>query len=955
MTLPQFNNEGKMPTPADHVKQGEKVLESALDLVKAGFRVFPVHGIRWVRVVVPVGAATAVPGGDLDRNSKDGNGNENEREEELEVRWRVEMRCTCGVVSCANIGKHPVGGLVPHGSKEASGDELQVKQWFRVPNGDSEGERQALERGWVPWNLAVATGQGLVVIDAESRQIRADLPTGLDVLDEWETWTRGTSLPVEAGKWTSVITVKEDGSIGVESTGELAPAPGADLGSGELERKGYWPGTLRVRTGSGGLHVYVRVSPDLRIKSRNRVLPAVDIKADGGYVLAPPSRHASGGVYEVAEGRWTAGGGHAGIAMAAEDLVGWLLTVKGGRYALRKTADANGGIALANVAGYDFDSIVAGSGCPAGFRDYFINDLCFRLRRVGVRLEEASAAIRKEWTRMEQPADAFYDWSTCLYKLRRVWEEVTPEDVTDMPAWRPPSAGEILPVRALPTQAAAASGSGEVYVIQATGVPDGPLAEVDADGGVSIGPGSAWQLLGRRDLTMQLSDTGNAKRFAQRMREMVRFCADEGKWYVWDESRWAPDTLNRALQLTEEIIKDLYAEAQHPGISEEDQERVLRWAAQSEAAAKRKHMLELAEVETGIAIAADKLDADPWTLVVQNGTLDLKSGQIRESRAEDLNTKCAAVSYDANAKCPNWIKHIEFVTGGDQVLARYLQRAVGYSLTGSIIEQKVLFLHGDGANGKNTFMDVLAAMMGDYAMAADENFLSGDRHEHPTQLAVLRGKRLVYADETDEGKKIKESRIKGLTGSKIVRARFMRQDSFEFPAQFKIWIMGNHKPQIAGNDQGIWRRLKLVPFTQTLTDDQKILGYDEILMQELPGILTWALEGLRAWHQLGGLGEAEQVTKATKEYREEEDLLGQCFDELMVHGEGEDVFFAVQSFYDGYVAWCNRNGIKDIKTKNMIGRELAKPAFKLVKGQKWGHGRVCFGARLRTEADAYSE
>jgi len=941
MTVSQFNNEGGskgsdqgIPSVEDHLEQGRKILSTALDLAGRGFRVFPVHGLRWVKSIVPVGSATAVPGGDLGGGRGGGSGDQGEgagagREEELEVAQRIELRCTCGVVSCANIGKHPVGGLVPHGSKDASKDQLQVGSWFAVPNLEA-----ARERSWVPWNLAVATGEGLVVIDAEARQINAAMPTGLDVLDDWENWTRGTSLPPAAGVVNSVIVIAEDGSIAVQSSGDLKPS----AIEGEVEREAYWPGTLRVRTGSGGLHVYVRVSPELRVKSRNRVLPAVDIKADGGYVLAPPSRHASGGVYSIAEGKWS------GIAAAAEDLVGWLLTVKGGRYATRRLQDTGAG--ASEPVDYDFHRIVAGSGCPAGFRDYFINDLCFRLRRAGTRLEDASAALRKEWTKMEQPKDEFYDWNTCLYKLRRVWEEVTPEDVTELPAWRPPGVGEVPHVVNVPMPAiAAASGAGEVIVMRATGAPAGDLVEVAEDGGVSIGPGSTWELLGRRDLTMQLSDTGNAKRYAQRMRETVRFCADEGKWYVWDGSRWAVDTLNRALQLTEEIIKDLYAEAQNPAITEDEQTAVLRWAAQSEAAAKRKNMLELAEVEKGIAIAADKLDADPWTLVVENGTLDLRSGMIRESRAEDLNTKSAAVAYNPAATCPNWIRHIEFVTGGDQVLARYLQRAVGYSLTGSIVEQKVLFLHGDGANGKNTFMDVIAAMLGDYAMAADENFLSGDHHEHPTQLAVLRGKRLVYADETDEGKKIKESRIKHLTGSKTIRARFMRQDSFEFPAQFKIWIMGNHKPQIAGNDQGIWRRLKLVPFSQTLTDDQKILGYDEILMQELSGILVWALEGLKAWHQLGGLGEAEQVTKATKEYREEEDLLGQCFQELTVAGEEE--FFEPQTFYDGYASWCHRNGIKDIKTKNMIGRELAKPAFGLRKGQKWPHGRVWFGARMR--------
>lgn len=932
MTLAQ-SNIGNMPAPEDHVEQGQKILATALEMAGKGFPVFPVHGLRWVRSIVPVGAATAVPGGDVNQDN-----------DELEVAQRIELRCTCGVVSCANIGKHPVGGLVPHGSKDASVDQLQVGAWFAVPSLEV-----ARERGWVPWNLALATGGGLVVIDAEARQINAAMPTGLDVMDDWESWTRGTSLPASAGSVNSVIVISEDGGISVQSTGDLKPAAGGAGSEHEdgKEREGYWPGTLRVRTGSGGLHVYVRVSPELRVKSRNRVLPAVDIKADGGYVLVPPSRHASGGVYSIAEGKWS------GIASAAEDLVGWLLTVKGGRYATRRLQDTNAG--ASEPVDYDFHRIVAGSGCPAGFRDYFINDLCFRLRRAGVALQDASTAMRKEWARMEQPKDEFYDWNTCLYKLRRVWEEVTPQDVTDLPAWRPPGVGQEIPyVRTLPTVAAAASGAGEIVVVRATGVPDGPLAEIDENGGVSIGPGSAWQLLDRRDLTMQLSDTGNAKRYAQRMREMVRYCADEEKWYVWDGSRWALDTLERAMYYTEEIIKDLYAEAQGPSLTEAEVTSVLRWAEQSEGRSRRESMLRLAQVEPAIALAAKQMDVDPWQLVVQNGTLDLKSGVLRESRAEDLNTRCAGVTFDPQAQCPDWLKHIEFVTGGDPVLGRYLQRAIGYSLTGSNVEQKVLFLWGDGANGKNTLMDVIAALMGDYAMAADENFLSGDHHEHPTQLAALRGKRLVYADETDENRKIKESRIKHLTGSKTIRARFMRKDGFEFPAQFKIWIMGNHKPQIMGNDQGIWRRLKLVPFTYVLSDDQKILGYDEILMQEMSGILNWALAGLRDWHQLGGLGEAEQVTKATKEYREEEDLIGQVLRALIVETGNAEDYFAGSEFYQLYTNWMIENGQKaSIKAANVLGRDLTKRG--LVSEQKWitgtGNVRVWKGARLRQAHD----
>lgn len=944
-----------MPNPLDHVKQGQRVLDTALELVKAGFRVFPVHGIRWVRVVVPVGSATAVPGGDLARGEGEWAG-EGDREEELEVRWRVEMRCTCGVVSCANIGKHPVGALVPHGSKDASGDELQVRNWFLVPDMGTEAGKQTLERGWVPWNLAVATGNGLVVIDAESRQLKAELPTGLDVLDNWDTWAQGTKLPVIAGQvqTTVIFEIGEDGEpyAKVVSTGDLAPAP-----QGGVERQGYWPGTLRVRTGSGGLHIYVRVSPDLKIKGRNRVLPAIDIKGEGGYVLAPPSRHASGGVYSVEEGRFSLTDAPGSIGKAEESLVNWLLSVKGNRYSVRRLGDTSGSM----PDDYDFMRIFA-NGCPAGFRDYFINDFCFRLRRKGLSYEDASSALRTQWARMEQPADSHYDWNTCVYKINRVWSDVTPEDVSELPAWRPPAEGQMQPTRPVGPAVAIAATVDE----NATLVLDesGAAGAAGAVEGEVLGPliserGLNWADLDRRDLTMLLTDTGNAMRYAQRMREMVRYSPDIDKWFAWDGTRWAPDNLGKTMLLTKEIVKDLYAEAADPALSETDQVNLQRWADTSQSAARRQAMLLLAKSEPGISLSSSELDANPDQLVVLNGTLDLKTGQLHPSVAEDLNTMRANVVYDPRAQCPKWMGHLEFVTGGKPAFMRYLQRVAGYALTGHTQEQKLFFLHGDGENGKNTFVETLAALLGDYAQAADQNFLSGS-DEHSTQIAGLRGKRLVYADETEKNRKIKESRVKTLTGSKTLTARYMRQNFFEFTPRFKLVIMGNAKPPIDGRDNGIWRRLKLVPFTQVLDPGQKVLGYDVELLEELPGILNWALQGAQEWYRFQDLGEVEEVTRATATYREDEDEEAEFFADRIVRcTEEQGGVLVFNDVYMDYRLWCGLVGVakEDILTKKAFAQELERRGFTRPKTMRRiaGHDnpkRVWLGGRLRTPADA---
>lgn len=815
LNLPQLN--------WNPLELGGQTLAAALELAARGVRVFPIWGIKAAKV-------------------------------ELNGEIITELRCACGLPACDNPGKHPVGRLVPHGHNDADVALDTVQQWFAVPTAGA-----GVPGGWVPFNLGVATGRGLVVVDADTKATRVDLPTGLEVVDDWESWTGGSSLPTQ---------------------------------------------TYRVRTGSGGLHLWLRVDENLRIKSRNRVLPGVDVKADGGYVLAPPSVHVSGGSYVVVS--------DAEAALVNGSLLSWLLTVKGGRYASRKAGDG----AAVVPDDYDFNRILHGSGCPGGHRDYFINDLCFRLRRAGASRQEAAAALRREWLRMEHPPGDVFAWDACVYKLKRVWDEVEPADVSDIPAWRPPGT---LKAPAAPTTRAPAP---NLHVELGSTVP-GPGAGGPGEATEQVARGaaaaaSAAELLARPDLTFHVSDTGNGARFAQRMREVVRHCTGEGKWYLWDGNRWAPDVLNRSLHLTQEVIKDLYVEAS--GLGGERGDRLEGWARSSESLGKRKAMLEAASAEPGIAITPDQLDSDPWLLVVRNGTVDLRTGLLRPSEPADLNTRAADVDFDPAAGCPLWEQHVALVTGGDKSLTAWLRRAVGYTLTGSTGEHKVFFLQGNGNNGKSTFVDVISKLLGDYSTKADESLITGTGG-HPTQLADLRGARLIVVDETDREKKLAEARIKMMTGREI-KARFMRQDFFKYTPRFKLWIAGNHKPEIRGSDEGIWRRLQLVPFTAEFSPDRKILDYDQVLLAEGPGILNWALAGLRDWLTLGQLGEPEVVTRATREYRDEEDTIGQWLDDCVELG-AVDSFVEAARLYGSYRWWCVNGGFTDVRTATALGRDLS--------------------------------
>lgn len=821
---------------------GQEVLAEALRLAGEGIRVFPIHSYRTVVEPRPDGEPRTVP------------------------------RCTCSRPACENPAKHPAGHLVPHGHNDATTDPLKISSWFKLPPEGAGGS-------WVPWNLGVATGRGLVVLDADAKQSRTDLPNGLEVLEDWETWTKGTSLP-------------------------------------ETPRV--------VQTGSGGLHLWLRVDDGLVVKSRNRVLPALDVKADGGYVLVPPSIHVSGGAYQLVV--------DVEPPSCSSELISWLVTVKGGRYTTRRS----GAGAIVAPDDYDFKRIVAGDGCPAGHRDYFVNDLCFRLRRAGTPIQDAAEALRREWLRMDNPADDEFSWDACVYKLNRVWDEVSPEDVTDVPAWRPPTGLIGSGVSTAPTSREA-----------------GTVSEGSEEPTPIVSGRTAAELLSRPELTFKRSDTGNGQRFAQRMRDVVRFCVGESRWYLWDGSRWARDDLNRVLHLTQEIVKDLYVEAAQLGGPERD--RLEAWAQTSQSVGRREAMLRIAASEPGIAIRPDDLDADPWLLGVRTGVIDLRTQHVRASDPRDLLTRRAEVDYDPDATCPLWLKHIEFVTGGDATLADWVRRAVGYTLTGLTTEQQLFFLWGTGANGKSTLLDVLLTMLGTYGIVGDENLLTSSSG-HPTQLADLRGARLIVCDETDREKKLAEQRIKMMTGKQI-KARYMRQDFFTYTPRFKLWVSGNHKPEIRGGDDGIWRRLKLVPFTSKLSPDQKVLGYDEILRDELAGILNWALSGLADWVKLGQLGGTSAVDAATAEYRQEEDHVGRWLDERTIDLRQVDPAAVEDSgkLFESWSWWATPRGY-DVGNATRLGRDLTARGFVPANSGKTIRidGRVTrgrLGLRLATAAD----
>ncbi len=347
---------------------------------------------------------------------------------------------------------------------------------------------------------------------------------------------------------------------------------------------------------------------------------------------------------------------------------------------------------------------------------------------------------------------------------------------------------------------------------------------------------------------------------------------------------------------------------------------VLKWALKSESAPRLHAMVTLAESEPMIPVLPHQLDANSWLLNCLNGTLELRTGTLREHRREDLLTKCCPVEYDAEATCPRWIAFLSDVMAGNQALMDYLQRAVGYSLTGSVEEQCLFFLYGTGQNGKSTFLGVLQAMLGDYAMQAiPELLIVRGNEQHPTERADLFGKRLVTTIEVESGKRLAEALVKQLTGGDRIRARRMREDFWEFEPTHKIWLAANHKPVIRGQDHAIWRRIRLIPFTVKIPDEKKDPTLFDKLKGELPGVLAWAVRGCQEWQRIG-LAEPAEVTQAVHAYQAEMDTIGQFLKDCCFLRPGRTDIKAQSSVL--HEAFCKWSGDYSVSQKAFSERLL---------------------------------
>lgn len=670
--------------------------------------------------------------------------------------------------------------------------------------------------------------------------------TDVGVIDAWFVDHPWANVSIATGRDTGMFVVDVD----------VPKGGGQSMEEYEVSTEDGVARTLRANTGGGGYHLFYSYPRGQDVTNMVDWLPGVDVRGDGGQVVAPPSQHASGRYYDWAD-MWVDG-----PQLATDEMLHKLVRERN-RGRVRPDLPS-----LTEIL----------KGVPQGRRnDVLFREAC-RLRRI----------LRDEWPAISliiQQAAAACDPPLPSSEVDAILQSASVQDHVDPPpAWT--------------------GANGQVV--------DGP-----EDGG-----------------RLPLTDDGNARRFVRRWGTDFLWTAQKG-WVHWEGRRWQRDDLllhqDRALETARHIL----SEAEE--IEEPDEQRAcITWARSSQMSARVNSTIQLAR--SYLARGFEDFDRDDWLLNVHNGVVDLRTGALLAHDRRYLITRVVDTSYDPSAQAPQWRDFTELIFP-DETLRWYVQKAVGYSLTG-VTDEKALFLcHGPANAGKSVFLEALRrTVFGEYAMTAPKSVIMTEVNEHKTELAGLAGARFVtLGEEVDKRDRLRTSVLKALTGGDEMTARFMRQDFFTFVPKLKFWIGTNYKPGLTDFGDAMRTRLKLVPFVHVMDADHR-RDREEVLTDfdsEASGILNWALEGLYGW-RLEQLVTPLVMEESVEEWFDEEDMFAHYVEERLVLGGG---WTPVNDVFQDYTLWMAMRGEgRLLVTQRVFAREMRMhgvEAHKLQNKRGW--------------------